>query len=163
MQKLLKVSIITVVLLVPVLVFLFLKQFGSNEFNLPIYYNEGHPLPECSRSDSSHKVSAEFIFTNDLHLPLLAGFEDVNANEFLFDLTNVLDKYPEVKIFSADASDLQTMNCQLVLGEDQLIEQPIANKFVLIDDQRRIRGYFQLDELDDIDRLDMELDILLNY
>lgn len=163
MRKLIKIFVITVVLLLPVLVFLFLKQFGSNEFTLPVYYASGNPLEECRDTDAPHKVSNEFFFTYNLNRPLIAGVQVRENNEYQYDLLNVLEKYPSVQTFAISPNDLQTINCELIIGEDHYINEPIINKYVLIDSDGQIRGYFQLDDLDEIQKLDMELDILLNY
>jgi protein SCO1/2 len=181
MKKIQKVIIMISVLLAPIFVFLFLKEFGTNKFELPVYYPEGNPIAECDRSDGPHKLSKEIIFNNDLKLPALFYLTSNEQSEYYSDLHNVLSKYPAVDIwalsteksvvaqervkslivYSKDYSEL--INCELVLGEDHWLNEPLTNKYVLIDAQRRIRGYYECDNLDDIERLDVELDILLNY
>ena len=49
------------------------------------------------------------------------------------------------------------------MGEDRFLDKAIAHKFVLVDTEGQIRGYFMGNDLDEIERLDIELDILLNY
>ena len=176
MQKLFKGVIITVVLLIPVLVFLFLKQFGSNKFELPVYYIEGNPITECQAENKQHLVSGTFVDVQGVQLPALFYYQGEVKNEFYFDLVNVLERYPAVNIYpivtdSAKSKtvqpiydfDLEVLNCELILGEDHFLLAPLFNKYVLVDSLRQIRGYFMIDELKEIDRLDMELDILLNY
>ena len=169
MRKFLKIFVITVVLLVPVIVFLFLKQFGSNEFALPIYYENGHPLKECYSDSRAHRVSPEFTNKYLKNTPVLVTFIGEVNNEFKYDLANVLSEYPEIKVRKinfcciSDSTKHKILNCELVLGEDRYIDEKVMNKYVLIDSARHIRGYFKVDELDEIERLDMELDILLNY
>ena len=168
-RKLIKVFVITVVLLLPVIVFLFLKQFGSNEFVLPVYYAEGHPFEECRTAESGHQLSAEFRSTFLKTSPVLIGFEGEHRNDFKYDLQNVLNNYPEIRVKKinlccvTDETKFKVLNCELVLGEERYISEPELNKYVLIDADYQIRGYFKIDELDEINRLDMELDILLNY
>lgn len=169
------------VLLAPIFVFLFLKEFGSNKFELPIYYPDSNPIADCDRSDEQHRLTKEIVFKNDLKLPALFYLPTDGQSEYYSDLHNVLSKYPGVDIwavsfeknvvvqegvkslimYSKDYSEF--INCELVLGEDHWLKEPITNKYVLIDGQRRIRGYYECDNLDDIERLDVELDILLNY
>jgi hypothetical protein len=55
------------------------------------------------------------------------------------------------------------MNCELVLGESEWLDEPIENKSVLIDKEKRIRGYYILTDIDEIERLDTEIDILINF
>lgn len=181
MKKIQKVIIMISVLLAPIFVFLFLKEFGTNKFELPVYYSEGNPIAECNRSDGQHRLTKEIVFINNLKLPALFYLPTDEQNEYYSDLHNVLSKYPGVDIWALSieknvaAQDgvkslivyskdyREFINCELVLGEDHWLNEPITNKYVLIDGQRKIRGYYECDNLDDIERLDVELDILLNY
>lgn len=181
MKKTQKVIIIISVLLSPVLVFLFLKKYGDNKFELPVYYPEGNPIAECSRATQQHKLSLETLSKYDIELPVLIYVPAAQQNEYYSDLNNVLAKYPGVnlwaliiegrsalqderQVFSIDSlSYRQFINCELILGEDHYLNQPISNKYVLVDSEKYIRGYYDCSDLDDIERLDVELDILLNY
>lgn len=169
MKKLTKIFVITVVLLLPVIVFLFLKQFGNNEFALPVYYQDGTPFTECGHDSAPHRLSQEFTKKYLRETPAIIAIEGELNNEFKYDLQNVLNKYPEAKLYKvnlcciSDETRLRILNCELVLGEDRYLDKSILNKYVLVDSARQIRGYFQVNELDEITRLDMELDILLNY
>ena len=178
MKGLKKATVISVVLLLPVLVFLFLKKYGTNEFDLPIYYLEGSPLVECDHSPGPHTISTEFTSNYSLELPVLIHFESRSRNNYSSDLENVLQKYNEINniTFSQDSliqaanfvalaskDYLNVLNCELVMGEDRYLIKHIEHKYILIDSARQIRGYFKLSDLDDIQRLDMELDIVLNY
>ena len=169
-----KIIIIILVLLAPILVFLFLKQFGENEFSLPVYYEEGNPLKECNQSVNTHEVD---LVTLQIEPPALISFYSATTNEFSSDMENVLSKYPMVhhRQFSRanltmenniqldSATYSQYLNCELIMGEDQFLSEEIPYKFVLVDREGKIRGYFLMNDLDDIERLDIELDILLNY
>ena len=181
MKKTQKVIIIISVLLAPIFVFLFLKQFGTNKFELPVYYPDGNPVTECKDRGQQHKLSPEILSKNKIVLPVLIYVSSAQKNEFYSDLNNVLMKYPGVNlrvlIFSGgevyqkgsqelsfdSLAFLDFINCELILGEDHQLKKPIVNKYVLIDSERNIRGYYDCSDLDDIERLDVELDILLNY
>jgi protein SCO1 len=181
MRKTQKVVIMISVLLAPIFVFLFLKKFGANEFELPIYYLEGNPITECSGGTQQHKISLEAINNYSIKLPVLFYVASSSQNEYYSDLNNVLEKYPKVNIRELSAADdkvsegdktsinltpenfLHFINCELVLGENKPLTTAVVNKYVLIDTERRIRGYYLVDNLDEIERLDVELDILLNY
>jgi hypothetical protein len=107
----------------------------------------------------------------------LVGFYTTASNEFSSDFENVMQKYPAIDLVqfsvnnSMDQVNIQLdsaaysnlLNCELVMGEDRFIEEAIPHKVVMIDVDGRIRGYFMLDDLEEIERLDIELDILLNY
>jgi protein SCO1 len=181
MKKTQKIVIMILVLLSPVLVLLFLKQFGSNKFDLPVYYQEGNPLTGCNDSAGPHKLTSAYISNNIIELPALFVVPGKDKNEYISDLDNVLIKYPNVKTYKVlegenmpeeegiftlrynSASFLKFVNCQLVLGEDQWLAKAIPYKYVLVDEDALIRGYFICNQLDEIERLDIELDILLNY
>ena len=60
-------------------------------------------------------------------------------------------------------SYLNFINCELALGEDNWIDNGIAFKYVLVDTEGIIRGYIEATTLEEIERLDTEVDILLNY
>lgn len=181
MRKTQKIIIIISVLLAPVFVFLFLKKFGQNEFELPVYYPEGNPIAKCSRGIQHHKFSLETLNKNNIELPVLIYVPAAQQNEYYSDLNNVLAKYPGVNLRALiiegnsvhqegrqslrfdSLSLLNFINCELILGEDRYLKQPVTNKYVLIDGERNIRGYYDCTDLEEIERLDVELDILLNY
>jgi len=180
MKTVQKIVIVSLVLLLPVLVYSFLKEYGSNQFELPVYYQKGNPISRCNKDTAQHRVSKEFVFTLNAHLPLLIYVVDTSQIEYYADLTNVLEKYPTihkkalynygepdtsfVPAKNINTSDFHySINCELVLGENQWLEQAITNKYVLIDRKSRIRGYYDCTQLGEIERLDIELDILLNY
>ncbi|MCB0506055.1 MAG: hypothetical protein KDC58_11225, partial [Cyclobacteriaceae bacterium] len=65
------------------------------------------------------------------------------------------------KLLVTDINQLfKVANCSLVLGQDSVIHKPIFNQLVLVDTHKQIRGYYSGSELEDMDRLDIELDIL---
>ena len=89
-------------------------------------------------------------------------YPSVNIRELIF-AGGVVHQEGRQSLSFDSLSYLHFINCELILGEDHLLKQPIVNKFVLIDSERNIRGYYDCSDLDDIERLDVELDILLNY
>lgn len=177
MKKLFKVFVLIVALLLPALVYLFLKGFGKNEFAIPIYYQEGISIEGCNKtSQSQHYVKFE---SYDLEGACLFYFPQwVNDEEFYRQCSRIHDKYPGVRFTAiADSSYTQTQtgnilraknddqlyqlaNCALILGQDHSISKPLYNQLVLVDKKKRIRGYYNGNELSDMDRLDIEIDIL---
>jgi protein SCO1 len=181
MRKTQKAIIMILVLLAPIFVFLFLKKFGTNEFELPIFYPEGNPITTCTGGTQQHKISRNTISNYSIKLPTLIYVASSEQNAYYSDLNNVLAKYPAVNvqavfmvdsevtkdekssIYLSQEKYLNFINCDLIFGEDKYMSTAIANKYVLIDTERRVRGYYLVDDLDEIERLDVELDILLNY
>ncbi len=180
MKRVQKTVVLIVVLMAPVFVFLFLKRFGTNQFVLPVYYPEGNPVLACKDTLAPHRLTSVLLVNNIIKLPALF-YVPGGELPYYSDLENVLAKYPQVNIYSVhrgeapaagsrvvplgfiDESFLEFINCQLVLGENRWLNEAIPYKYVLADREARIRGYFSCTELDEIERLDTELDILLNY
>lgn len=58
MNKYLKTGILLLTLAIPVFIWLFLKNFGQNQFALPVYYEESVPnVDGCENLESPHTVS----------------------------------------------------------------------------------------------------------
>ena len=175
MKILKKVFFLIAALVVPSLIYIFLRGFGFNKFEIPVYYEEGISIVGCDTSESLHLVQFE---NYTLQGPQLFYFPQwVNDEEFYRQCSRIKDKQPEVAFTAiADSSnypgfgnlllvaDIEHLykiaNCSLVLGQEVSISAPIYNQLVLVDAQKRIRGYFNANELKEMDRLDMELDIL---
>jgi len=168
-------------LVAPIFVFLFLKKFGTNQFDLPVYYPDGNPISDCRSSAGAHTLSDAVIAENQLQLPALFYVSFEEQNEYISDFENVLAKYPRIKSYKIQLTDsghlengsltlrfksdefLAFINCELVFGEDKWLANSIPFKYALVDTEGSIRGYFATNKLDDIERLDTELDILINY
>jgi protein SCO1/2 len=181
MKKIQKVIIMISVLLAPIFVFLFLKEYGANQFELPVLYPEGNPIAECRKGVQQHTLTSESLSESNVELPALFYVPSTQQNKFYSDLNSVLGKHNRVSHYELILEDttgltvnstslsftaeayINFLNCELILGEDHLLKEPIVNKYVLVDDERRIRGYYNCTDLEDIERLDVELDILINY
>jgi len=145
MNKFLKTGILLVTLAIPVLIWLFLKNFGQNQFALPLYYQEEVPaVPGCKDLKIPHSVS------------LRDEGQEYSTSSTLVDIVTVSYLLPETcddncQLVLEELANLQTLfsdhtNFQiLVLGSgaqytelevDQLKSQYSANpefwKFVLI-------------------------------
>ncbi|PIB36489.1 hypothetical protein BFP72_14320 [Reichenbachiella sp. 5M10] len=80
-------------------------------------------------------------------------------------LTYDVKGYDRLVYVRTDSQWLQSFAaCQLIAGElhieDDYLSQPA--QLVLVDDQQRIRGYYNPRDLEEIDRLNTEIHILLN-
>ncbi len=58
--------VLVCILLIPVLVFMFLKGFGKNDYDLPIFFQKGvdNPFLECPPTDTTQHYIPEFSFMN---------------------------------------------------------------------------------------------------
>lgn len=168
-----------VTMVVPAGIFLFLRGFGQNEFTIPVYYQHGLSFTGCNTATSPHKV---LFATYADPMPHLFYFPQwVQHQNFYRETRRIHAKYPAVQ-FTAIADTivtpaignvwivdtprqlLQIANCELAWGEATYLTAPDRfNQLVLVDKHNHIRGYYKGDSLEDMDRLDIELDILLNH
>ena len=171
MNKLIKFAFLVVTLLLPVMIFTFLKLFGNNKFDVEIMYLEGVPeryQNECSIGSGQYAVS-DFVLDQGKGLKIVAFDNDAEALELknisirlseLFKETisfRVLSTVGKESVFyktiSVSVEDYRKyVSCNFILED--------LNKLVLLDSKNRIRGYYSRD-LDEIDRLIVEMKILL--
>jgi len=153
-----KKAILIVALVVPIGIFIFLKFFGKNEFSIPVYYEAGvdDPPGSCKRNyDSPYLVSDSLLsivgwkgeatlIVADSSRAIQLGLARVDG-EFKNEIQVI---YPNNKI---ELDEFYTC--------DLLLQKPWS--LVLLDDQRKVRGYYDLEHRDEADRLIVELKILL--
>lgn len=215
--RILQGFVLVCVLLIPVLIFMFLRGFGENHYDLPIFYQNGvdNPFKECNFEDSTQHYIPEFAFTNQEGKTI--GRKDMEGKitivDFFFtscpsicpvmskEMERVNDMFrnnPEVQILSisidpeydtpeilqeyADehhatpgkwhflsGSKLETYElarCGFILPTVDGLGNPDdfihSDKFTLVDDQGRIRGYYSGTNREDVDLLMLETKVLLH-
>ncbi|MBI1770756.1 MAG: hypothetical protein HY015_07250 [Bacteroidetes bacterium] len=153
-----KITYLFLALLLPVLVFVFLKYFGKNEFDIPVYYSAGVSADtlqnECRFTVRGQYYVADSVLKkwNRKGSVILFSFSRHQETEWMNEL---------IKDGKLEFLQQVCWNC----GEDKLkdciffLKEPY--NAVLIDDQRRIRGYYKLGNREEMDRLEVELKILL--
>lgn len=171
MNKIIKFAFLVVTLLIPVVIFTFLKFFGNNKFDVEVMYQEGVPneyREKCDINSVPYSVS-EFVLDNKKGLKIVAfdngddelEFKNVaiRLSELFKDdinirlLTKQSKQSPYFKALTVSAENYEKyIACNFILGD--------LNKLVLLDENNRIRGYYDRD-LDEIDRLIVEVKILL--
>lgn len=149
-------------LVLPVLIFIFLKMFGKNEFDVPLIYGEGvleKPLG-CNFDYGTPYVLPDSVtnrFTpGKMPSLLLLNFSTESS---------ILNKI--VNNFAPDSIALVNIADTLQANEDfrnikqciLLIKQP--TDIVMIDRNRNIRGYYEGKNRDELDRLQDEIAIIL--
>jgi len=163
-------------LAIPGLVFVFLKKFGKNEFNVPVYFETG------LKSDSICNVSfngayhvhdsilqkIDFQKTTVLHVVVVYPFVKDNLSEVMRIKSKYLEDSVEVRVISGvpdypkadipitflDFKDFGNITwCYLRVAEPWSV--------VVLDKKNQIRGYYDGSRRDEMDRLDLELSILL--
>lgn len=152
-------------LVLPVAVFLFLKMFGRNEFRVPPLHQEGQITApaECHYSYATpytvpDSIADQLKIDNRDSLYVIGFDRKVDtalkrvSTEFAHAPVRLL---PPVTFH--DRSDLN------VLQRCVLLMKPPAS-IVMVDHNRRIRGYYDASDRDEVDRLLVEIDIILkNY
>lgn len=215
--RILQGMVLVCILLIPVLIFMFLKGFGTNTYEIPILYQKGtdSPFSECVQGDTTQHYIPEFTFTNQEGQPVgKAQMEGkITIVDFFFtscpsicpvmsqEMERVYDMFrdePNVQIFSisidpefdtpeilkeyADDHHAQAGKWDFLTG-DKLETYKLArcgfiiptidgngipdnfihsDKFTLVDEQGRIRGYYSGTSREDVDLLMLETKILLH-
>jgi hypothetical protein len=150
-----------IALLLPLLIFLFLKYFGKNEFDIPLYYENG--VEDSLTAKCGVKIDKQY-FVSDSAMsslkwdgrPVLAI--DVNEGE-LKALSELVEDEGFTNLNVLSLNNLPTKKltdfkkCTLFLRDPW--------NAVLIDNQKRIRGYYKIGDRNEMDRLEVELKILL--
>lgn len=209
-----KTGILLLILAIPVLIYLFLQGFGTNQYSIPVYYEEGvaSSMLDCNFSEGQHyipdfnlitqnntAISAEvlnghitvidFFFTSCPDIcPIMTSELSRVANTFkqednikilsfsvdpTYDSPSVLKAYSEK--YEADPNQWQFVTgekeaiyalarCGFLLpvqdgdgGPEDFIH---SEKMILVDQQKRIRGYYDGTDRADIDRLITEIGVL---
>lgn len=154
-----KVLFLFLALLLPVCIFLFLKIFGKNQFDVaPLHQQEVTAPPDCNFHYAAPYVVADSIMQlirgkgeAQFYLVNFSGDADVSGlirseiTDPSLSMLNGLRLDPEPGFFST---------CIFLLSP--------PSDLVLVDSEGNIRGYYQGSDLDERDRLVVELKILLN-
>ena len=157
-----KILYLFVALLLPVLIFLFLKYFGKNQFDIPVYYEKG--VEDSLTSKCGAKIDQPYFVSDSAMASLqwnsgVILVTDVNAIELKATYQSIEEK---------GFNDLQVFSLSNFSPPEKLIEFKKCVLFmrkpwnaVLIDKKKRIRGYYKMGDRDEMDRLEVELKILL--
>jgi len=174
----------------PVLIFLFLKGFGDNQYLIPVMYEQG--LGDSLSTPCLDKKKEQYVVNNDLvpagmkiiHFEQLDGpvlktrleelervqdvfydAEDISLNTFVnsasIAVQDIQDYDKRIQFFDGfwkrnelDSTTWANLKyCAMAMKD-------LDNRVVLIDKANRIRGYYNILERDETDRLILELRIL---
>ncbi|MDX5338544.1 MAG: SCO family protein [Cyclobacteriaceae bacterium] len=215
--RILQGFVLVCILLIPVLIFMFLKGFGTNEYDLPIYYQNGvdNPFQECPSSDTTQHDIPEFSFTNqegkrigrqemegkitivDFFFtscpsicPIMSKemervndmFREEGQVQIMsisidpeYDTPEILKEYAERHnaipgkwhfLSGPKEETYQLAKCGFVIptvdGNGVPDDFVHSDKFILIDSQGRIRGYYSGTNREQVDLLILETKVLLH-
>lgn len=173
MNKILKVSLLIITLAIPLAIFIFLRLFGENKFDIPVYHQDGvvNGFEGCSYGPGQFTVPDSLLKEgrNNLFL-FFSNSVSFNSHELNNQLNRLDELYgddrPEITIYSQDSVMDTGFSVNYLSPEEikKLMQCALVtdryNQFILVDAQGRIRGYFDHD-LDEMDRLVVEIKILL--
>lgn len=153
-----KVTYLLIALALPGVVFLFLKIFGKNRFDIPVYYNKGISSDTLS-NDCRLTIHGQYFIADSIlkkwnrkSSAILFSFSREPEPEWMKKLM-VNKKLEFIQQVCRNCGEDKLKNCVFFLREPY--------NAVLIDDQKRIRGYYKLGDRDEMDRLSVEVEILL--
>jgi len=215
--KILQGMVLLCILMVPVLIIIFLRSFGTNQYDIPVLYEDGvdNPFGECAVNEGSQHYIPDFQFVS--HTGASVGREQMEGKvtivDFFFtscpsicpvmstEMSRVQDAFrdrDDVQIYSisidpeydspevlaeyaqrheardnkwhflhGDKSEVYNLvRCGFILpimdGLGEPDDYAHSDKFILIDGQGRIRGYYSGTTRDQVDLLILETKILLD-
>jgi hypothetical protein len=147
-------------LALPVLIFLFLKMFGKNEFEVPLLHEQGvnGRIEGCDFDYSKPYRLPDSVFNkidpaNNAPLIIVNFSENVSSR-----LQRIADDFKADSVVIKDGTQ-GSLHIPLVKRCAFVLQDP--STIVLVDDQKRIRGYYDGTDRDELDRLDDEISIIL--
>ncbi|NOS93829.1 MAG: hypothetical protein HOP30_18075 [Cyclobacteriaceae bacterium] len=152
--------LLSVALLLPVLVFIFLKFFGKNKFDIPVFHQDRIELiGDCNLNYAvPYRVPVEVLTSLNCVLwdPSVIVFSDLVGESKSRLETEIQTKKLNLIVAKGLVSEeeLRKLSCVFIL--------PPETNAVLVDGEQRIRGYYKLNDRDETDRLLVELKILFN-
>lgn len=154
---------LAIALFLPVFIFMFLRFFGKNQFDIPVYFQNGV-------ADIAKECGGDY--TKPYHVPdsvmgLARQEESTRATLIVLDSSSQLTtnlkrlwndfEKDEVAILNLENYSSHRLakwkQCVLMAEESWTV--------VLVDDDKRIRGYYNPVSLEETDRMLVELKILL--
>lgn len=159
-------------LAIPLSIFIFLRIFGENKFDIPIQHTDGvkDKIGECDYGNGQFLVPDSLLGSSGLFVVFIYEARELSPNTLDNQYERIRELFksnmPEMKVFTSDNITLD--NVDIIKYPEQTLQQVmncgfvtnIPNQYILIDAKRRIRGYYST-ELDEVDRLIVEIKILI--
>jgi hypothetical protein len=147
------------------LIFLFLKKFGRNEFDIPIYYQ--HNTDSLNRLCNTRYIDPYTLADSVLKQ---AQWQNNAATIFVFnndvpvstEFNRLADIFPEKEYKIITMDEAKTGRHTYQRWHDCVFFMKAPWDIVLVDGSKRIRGYYAGNSREEFDRLILEMKILLN-
>jgi hypothetical protein len=155
-SKSIKWILLCIALFLPISIFVFLKMFGMNEFQVPILFQS--EVPSCNDSTTfpyhvpNHVVDQYGGVTSDSLLLLFFGEKGEQSSRQIKRVSSALGALPVKIVVEVDFDGVQK-RCAFLM--------PPAKDVVLVDGERNIRGQYASSDREDMDRLLTEISIIL--
>ncbi len=170
-----KISILTLTLLIPVLIYVFLKSFGTNTYEVPEYYQEGVISEYCGINTAErYQLSIEesslfYAHTNkNKHLQFvvkeIVRIQDKSDVKIvgLYDLNEEKLSQPSGVEYQGLLPNefVDFLSCKLLIYTQ---DKNVFDYMVLVDKSGIIRGYYLANDYEEYDRMFAELLILDSF
>jgi hypothetical protein len=146
---------LSLALILPVIVFVFLKIFGKNKFEIPVFHDKKVEVV----AGCDYKYVAPYLLPDSV-----LAMIDWKGNEATLIMFSKMEGEGKMRLTEKfEPNKLQVVNLAEGDGKKKCIFL-LSDKFnaVLVDQKKQIRGYYQLSTREESDRLMVELSILLN-
>lgn len=160
-----KLILLISALLLPVAVFLFLKLFGRNEFQVPLLHQKDDIV---APAECGYRYATPYTLPDSVADKLAIDNRD-SLYVIWFDpavdvaMRRVSVEFAQAPVRLLPVAALHDCFDLNVLQRCVLLMKPPAS-VVLVDHRKRIRGYYDGGDRDEVDRLLVEIDIILkNY
>jgi hypothetical protein len=157
-----KILFLFLALLLPICIFLFLRIFGKNEFDVPALYQDNtaeFPVG-CSIKYTAPYLLPDSVmnkFNSNGHTSFyLLNFSDMPIVD-----ERVSEEAKEEAVTILHAQDLKISSDNMKFFKECILLMKPPFNVALIDNERKIRGYYKGSNREDTDRLIVELKILL--
>lgn len=150
-----------IALLLPGCIFVFLKFFGKNRFAVEPLFQAEAPVPIAGCPpviipyQIPESIHREINATNDSLVVVVFG---TLSSEGKSQLARVHESFGGESIHDVQLSDQESAN-SLWRSCIFFLKEPF--NLVLVDNHRKIRGHYNIDDREDIDRLLTEITIIL--
>jgi hypothetical protein len=151
-----KTIFLSLALILPVIVFVFLKMFGKNKFEIPVFHDKPvEKVAGCDRNYPTPYLVPDSVLSS-------VGWKGNEAALITFLKIEGEGKMRLTERF--EPNKLQVVTLSESEGTKWKCAFLLSDKFnaVLVDHKKQIRGYYQTTTREEIDRLMVEVSILLN-